>query len=176
MPERHAHRLLMGQQVTLKIEGVDQPRVAKITRISPTVEEMSRSLAFEALVDNGNGDLRTGLFAEAEVMVDPAAQSLIVPPAAIMEFAGAEKVWKLVNGVAKETVVRTARHGARGVEIVAGLSPGDLILANASEGRVARIDAIAAPGQNYAEPAEPIAAEEVEPQEVFTPTSTAAVR
>src|SRR5205814_6775294 len=117
------------------------------TRISPTVEEMSRSLAFEAVVDNRNGDLRTGLFAEAEVMVDPSAQSLIVPPSAIMEFAGAEKVWKLVNGVAKETVVRTARHGERGVEILSGLVPGDRILANATEGRVARVDALAVPGQ-----------------------------
>jgi membrane fusion protein (multidrug efflux system) len=177
MPERHAHRLQMGQQVKLKIEGFEEPRLAKITRISPTVEEMSRSLAFEALVDNRNGDLRTGLFAEAEVMVDPAARSLIVPASAIMEFAGAEKVWKLVNGVAKETVVRTARHGERGVEIIAGLVPGDLILAKATEGRVARIDAIAAPPQNnFAEPTEATAAEEVEPQESITPTSARVVR
>jgi RND family efflux transporter MFP subunit len=171
MPERHAHRLQMGQQVKLKIEGFDQPRIAKITRISPTVEEMSRSLAFEAVVDNRNGDLRTGLFAEAEVMVDPAAQSLIVPPSAIMEFAGAEKVWKLVNGVAKETVVRTARHGDRGVEIVSGLAAGDLILANAMEGRVARIDAISAPVQNNIVESAEVAAEELEPQESLSPIS-----
>jgi RND family efflux transporter MFP subunit len=177
MPERHAHRLQMGQQVKLKIEGIDQPRVAKITRISPTVEEMSRSLAFEAVVDNHNGDLRTGLFAEAEVVVDPTAQSLIVPPGAIMEFAGAEKVWKLNNGVAKETVVRTARHGDRGVEIVSGLAAGDFILANATEGRVARIDGFVAPPQHgVAEPGEAIATEEIESQEALTPTSTAAVR
>jgi HlyD family secretion protein len=166
----------MGQQVTVKIEGFDQPRVAKITRISPTVEEMSRSLAFEAVVDNRNGDLRTGLFAEAEVMVDPAAQSLIVPPSAIMEFAGAEKVWKLVNGVAKETVVRTARHGERGVEIVSGLAAGDLILAKATEGRVAKVDAIAAPIQETVVESAETAGEEIELHEALTPTSAAAVR
>lgn len=147
MPERHAHRLELGQQVTLKIEGITEPRVVYITRISPNVEEMSRSLAFEALIDNRNGELRTGLFAEAEVVVDPVAQSLVVPKTAIMEFAGAEKVWKLVNGVAKETVVRTARHGDQGVEILAGLAPGDVILAKATEGRVARVDAVGTPGQ-----------------------------
>jgi len=162
MPERHAHRLELGQQVTLKIEGSSDPRVAYITRISPNVEEMSRSLAFEALVDNRNGELRTGLFAEAEVVVDPVAQSLVVPSSAIMEFAGAEKVWKLVNGVTKETIVRTARHGERGVEIIAGLAPGDLILATASEGRVARIDAVAPPAPRTAsEPTEVVAGEEL---------------
>jgi len=94
-----------------------------------------------------------------------------------MEFAGAEKVWKLVNGIAKETVVRTARHGDRGVEIVSGLVPGDFILANATEGRVARIDGIVAPPQHGGvEPGEAIAAEELEPQEALTPTSAANVR
>lgn len=172
MPERHAHLLELGQQVTLKIEGIREPRVAYITRISPNVEEMSRSLGFEALVDNRNGDLRTGLFTEAEVVVDPVAQSLVVPKSAIMEFAGAEKVWKLVNGIAKETIVKTARHGDRGVEIVSGIAPGDLILANATEGRVARVDALAAPGQNgVSESPEVTAGEESEPTDLETPVS-----
>jgi len=172
MPERHAHRLEMGQQVSLKIEGVPQLQLANITRISPTVEEMSRSLAFEALVDNRDGDLRTGLFAEAEVVVDPVARSLVVPASAIMEFAGAEKVWKLINGVAKETVVRTARHGDRGVEIVSGLAQGDLILVNAIEGRVARVDAIPYQGQNdVIEPPDGTAGEESDQIESDLPAS-----
>ena len=75
---------------------------------------MSRSLAFEVLVDNRDGQLRTGLFGEAEVVVDPAAQSLVIPRAAILEFAGAEKVWKIIDGMAKEQIVRTARHSDRG--------------------------------------------------------------
>lgn len=172
MPERHAHLLELGQQVTLKIEGIKEPRVAYITRISPNVEEMSRSLGFEALVDNRNSDLRTGLFTEAEVIVDPVAQSLIVPSAAIMEFAGAEKVWKLINGIAKETIVRTARHGERGVEIISGLAPGDLILANATEGRVARVDALAVPEQGGgSESSEVTAGEEADSAEPETPVS-----
>jgi RND family efflux transporter MFP subunit len=142
IPERHAHRLTLGQEVRLKIEGVPQARTAKVTRISPTVEEMSRSLAFEAVVPNQDGSLRTGLFAEGEVVVDPAAQSLIIPTSAIMEFAGAEKVWKLIDGMAKEQVVQTARHGERGIEITAGLKAGDTILTRATEGRVARIEAV----------------------------------
>jgi RND family efflux transporter MFP subunit len=167
MPERHAHRLAMGQQVTIKIEGANEPRVAKVTRISPTVDEMSRSLVFEALVDNANGDLRTGLFAEAEVVVDPAAESIVVPRSAIMEFAGAEKVWKLVNGMAKEHIVRTARHGEQGVEIAAGLVAGDEILVKAALGRVARIDPVYEPsGSGTVEAAEAVAGEEIDPSAV----------
>jgi len=142
MPERHAHRMAMGQQVIVRIEGIAEPRTAKITRISPAVEEMSRSLAFEALLDNRDGKLRTGSFGEAEVIVDPAAQSLVIPRTAIIEFAGAEKVWKIIDGMSKEQIVRTARHSERGVEIIDGLKPGDMILSDAVVGRVARIEPI----------------------------------
>ncbi len=177
MPERHAHRLAMGQEVVLKIEGVDQPRVARITRISPAVEEMSRSLAFEVLVDNRNGDLRAGMFGEAEVIVDPAAQSLVVPRSAILEFAGAEKVWKIIDGMAKEQVVRTARHSDRGIEIVEGLKSGDLVLVDAVQGRVARIEPIfqqpTATNAGSAEPAEAASGEESDgSSEPITPAST----
>jgi multidrug efflux pump subunit AcrA (membrane-fusion protein) len=215
MPERYAHQLAIGQEVRLSIAGVEHPRVAKVTRISPTVEELSRSLVFEATLPNVDGAqvrrmlgplneayaamdtnrdtkldrsevaahlgrlssglidaelgaaifhaadedldgrmsldelrnfeftaLRTGLFAEAEVIVGPQAKALVIPQSALMEFAGSQKVWKLIDGVAKEQIVQTARQGPTGVEITRGLAAGDLVLVDALKGRVARIDPI----------------------------------
>jgi membrane fusion protein, multidrug efflux system len=142
MPERHAHRVALGQQVTLRFESGAPPQTAQITRISPGVDEMNRSLTFEAQVNNEDGALRAGLFAEAEVVVDTEAQALVVPPSAIIEFAGVEKVWKLVDGVAQEQPVQTAQRGKQTVEIAGGLAAGDRILVDASLGRVARIESI----------------------------------
>ncbi|MCI0358797.1 MAG: efflux RND transporter periplasmic adaptor subunit [Planctomycetaceae bacterium] len=144
IPERHAHRLALGQEITLRFESAAPPQSARVSRISPGVDEMNRSLVFEALVNNDDGSLRAGLFAEAEVIVDPAAEALVVPQSAIVEFAGVEKVWKLAEGVAREQPVRTSRRVDKSVEIVAGLAAGDTILVDASQGRVARIDPIAA--------------------------------
>jgi RND family efflux transporter MFP subunit len=145
IPERHAHRLALGQQVTLRFESGAPPQTAQITRISPGVDEMSRSLMFEAQVNNEDGALRSGLFAEAEVVVDSEARALVVPQSAIVEFAGVEKIWKLVDGVVQEQPVRTARRGDKTVEIVGGLVAGDTILTDASQGQVARIDPVASP-------------------------------
>ena len=144
IPERHAHRLAIGQQVTLHIEALPNPHIAHITRISPVVDEASRALAFEAAVDNSAGHLRTGLFAEAEVVVDPSARSLAVPASSIHEFAGVEKVWKIVDGVAQEQVVQTARRDPEAVEIVEGLAAGDTIIHEAEQGKVARVESASA--------------------------------
>jgi multidrug efflux pump subunit AcrA (membrane-fusion protein) len=123
----------------LKIESLAEPRRAEITRINPMLDQQSRSLAFEAEIDNSDQRLRTGLFAQAEIVVDPAAKSLVVPQTAIIEFAGAQKVWKVIDGVAAEHEVLTGQRRGEQREIIEGLSAGDIILTDAARGRIAKI-------------------------------------
>jgi RND family efflux transporter MFP subunit len=139
LPERQARDLAIGMQVRLNVETIDEPLTAAISRISPVVEESNRSLMFEVSVPNPEGRLRTGMFVEAEVFVEPDAQAIVVPPDALSEFAGAEKVWKVVEGVAQEQLVTTGRRSAAGIEITSGLSEGDVILSDARQGRIARV-------------------------------------
>lgn len=145
MPERHAHRLALGQEVVLRIEGVAQPRQAAVTRISPALDELTRSLTFEAVLDNADGSLRSGLFAEADVVVDPQATALVVPRSAVVRFAGAEKVWKVVAGKTQEQLIQTGRQDAQWLEVLSGLSAGDQVLVEGSQGRLARIEPLAGP-------------------------------
>ncbi len=107
VPERHAQSLVEGQQLRLRIESVPTPVIAKISRISPTLDQQSRALLFEAEIDNSDHRLRTGLFAQAEIVIDPTAQALVIPESALIEFAGNQKVWKIVDGVASEQEVLT---------------------------------------------------------------------
>jgi len=146
MPERYSRRLRVGQEVRLQVEAVAQPRVARVTRISPTLDPLSRSLLFEARVDNADGRLWAGIFAEAEVIIDSDAETIVVPESALGEFAGVEKVWKVVDGSAREQIVLTGERRDGRVEIVDGLAPGDVILGDADLGRVARVDPIRASG------------------------------
>jgi RND family efflux transporter MFP subunit len=162
IPERHAHRLAIGQQVTLTIESVEEPQIAEITRISPTVDELTRALMFEAEVANEDRSLRTGLFAEAEVIVDPAAEALVVPASALTEFAGAEKVWKVVDGIAQEQIVETGRRTDDFIEIADGLAIGDLVLADGSAGKVARVEFRSdhSPGESHTVARQPVDGDE----------------
>ncbi|MEX0717902.1 MAG: efflux RND transporter periplasmic adaptor subunit [Planctomycetaceae bacterium] len=152
VPERHAQGLAVGQKVVLRIESVREPRTVRVTRISPSLDLRSRSLLFEAAVPNPDRGLRTGLFAEAEVVIDPDAQALVVPSSAMVEFAGAEKVWILVDGVSAEREVLIGRRRGDAIEILEGLSAGDLILHEGSRGMVATIKPLPVPAA--AEPAD----------------------
>jgi RND family efflux transporter MFP subunit len=167
LPERLARELAIGLKVQLDVETIDEPLTATVSRISPVVQESNRSLMFEVSVPNPEGRLRTGLFVEAEVFVDPNAEAIVIPPEALSEFAGAEKVWKVVEGVAQEQLVTTGRRSAAGIEITSGLSAGDLLLKEARQGRIARVQ----PPANSTTNAEPSPAIEA-PTLNVTETST----
>ncbi|MEX1230638.1 MAG: efflux RND transporter periplasmic adaptor subunit [Planctomycetaceae bacterium] len=141
MAERQAQGLAVGQKISLKIESLEEPRIATVARISPALNPMNRSLTFEADVENKDRRLRAGLFAEAEVFIDPEAEAMVIPGTAVVEFAGTEKVWKVVDGKATEQEILTGERRRDGVEILRGLNEGDVILVEGARGREAFIDA-----------------------------------
>jgi membrane fusion protein (multidrug efflux system) len=108
---------------------------SQISRISPAVDEWNRAILFEAIVDNENAQFRSGLFAVAEVEIDPDATALVVPQSAVWQFAGTEKVWRVDAGQARQRSVLTGRRRDNWVEILEGLSEGDWVVQDASVGR-----------------------------------------
>lgn len=139
IPEREAAAVRVGQRVSIQIEGEARPLEATIVRISPSVEVSNRSLMFEAMQqpagesapsgsDAPAPQLRRGLFAVADIDVDPEARALAVPRAAVREFAGVQKVWRVVDGQAAEQQVTVGRENDAYCEILSGVSAGDLVV------------------------------------------------
>lgn len=152
LPERYARKLAIGQDIELSIESVADVRNVAVTRISPMLDPLSRSLIFEAIVENPSRELHTGLFAEANITVDASAQAIVIPLAACVQFAGAEKVWKVVDGVAAEQEIFLGTRREPWVEVLSGLESGDIIIKDASQGSIAKV--IAKPPLQQQSPSE----------------------
>jgi RND family efflux transporter MFP subunit len=146
VPERQALDIEVGQRVQLLIEGQADPAEAHVTRISPSLNLSNRSLMIECDVPNPDNRLRAGLFAEAEVMVDPNARCLALPARAVSEFAGVEKIWVVANGEAKEREIFTGRREGELVEIVRGLEAGEMVISNADQGHAGKVAVVSEPG------------------------------
>jgi RND family efflux transporter MFP subunit len=141
VPENKAAGVRVGQTVLIRPIGAP-PTEATVTRVSPSLDQLSRSLRIEADVSNESGYWRAGLFAEAEIVVDPEASSLSVPLAAVSEFAGVEKVWLVRDGRASEQPDRTGRREGAHVEILDGLAVGDLVLNDGAGGQAGPVVAV----------------------------------
>jgi RND family efflux transporter MFP subunit len=127
VPERAATALRVGQSVRVMVEGDQTVHEGRVTRVSPSIEEGTRTLPVEAEIPNLDGKLRPGTFAKADIVTsqDP---SLVVPQSALVVFAGVEKVLVVKDGKAIEQRVRTGLRFGERVELVDGVKAGDLVI------------------------------------------------
>lgn len=128
VPEREAAGIATGQTVRVLLEGAAQPATGTLVRIAPELGLRSRTLVVEAELANGDGALRPGSFARAEIVTDADARALTVPAAALVRFAGIDKVLVVANGKTIEKRVTIGRIEAERVEILGGLADGDEVV------------------------------------------------
>lgn len=127
VPERQSIFVRTGQTVRVLVEGDVNQYTGSIARLSPALDEANRMLVVEADVKN-RGSLRPGLFVRAHIVTDDRDPGLTVPSAALVTFAGLEKVFIVQEGKAAERTVTTGRSGSGWVEIKSGVRAGDLVV------------------------------------------------
>lgn len=124
VPERGAAEVRLGQTVRLRFEGGGPTLEAPIARRLPVLEARSRTLWVELDLPNPAGELLPGAFVRAEIVLDPDARTLVVPAAALVRFAGIDKVLLALEGRAQERDVVVGRTDGERAEILAGLEEG----------------------------------------------------
>ena len=124
-------RIAIGQNVEFRVPGLEGIQfLGRVVRINPTVRSGSRSIPVYVQVRNEDRNLRGGMFALGEVIVDRVDQIVAVPVAAIRGDAGDRHVLKLADDtVMKQPVMLTGEPGDDGLIAVAtGLLEGDTII------------------------------------------------
>ena len=124
VPERDATAVRVGQPVVVTVEGAAGEHRGRVARISPAISEQNRTLLVEAEVPNEGAALRPGAFAKADIVLAGDLRVVTVPAAAIVTFAGVEKVLTVDKGRAVEVRVTTGRRLGDRVEIVTGIAAG----------------------------------------------------
>jgi RND family efflux transporter MFP subunit len=128
VPERDVQGIRVGQAVSVTVEGEFEPATGKVARISPALVEQSRTLILEAEVVNTRGRLRPGSFAKAVIQTARTDNIVTVPPDAVVNFAGIQKVFTIKDGKAVENTVLLGRREEGWVEITEGLQAAQTII------------------------------------------------
>lgn len=127
VPERYQALLESGMPLSLWVTGYDEPFTAKVRAISPRVDINTRTLMVRADVANGERKLLPGNYARVELISrDDAA--LLVPSVAVLQSLEAVSVFKVKDGVAVRTEVKTGERSDAQVQILKGLQAGDEVI------------------------------------------------
>lgn len=128
VPETAIGAVQAGRIVQFTVDSLpDRTFEGRISRLSPSVDQQSRTLKLEALVDNGRGELKPGLFARVTILTGRQEKALVAPAEALFAVAGIEKVFLIQEGKVTERIVRSGTRGDGFVEILEGVQEGDLL-------------------------------------------------
>jgi multidrug efflux pump subunit AcrA (membrane-fusion protein) len=121
VPERYISEVKVGQDSLARVDAFpDSPFAAKVYRVSPTIDPVSRAFPVVVAVPNMEGKLKPGGFARASIQVGTQTIAT-VPSQAVITFAGTSKVFAVVDGKAKAVPVTLGVTEKEWVEVVGDL-------------------------------------------------------
>lgn len=128
----------VGQIAHFRVDGFgDRQFEGRVTRINPLTETGSRSIMLYLAVDNSDGALKGGMFAQGELALDRSEPRPSIPLVAVHSDAGVDYVYRYEEGhLTRRGVTLGLRSPQQGlVEVREGLATGDIVI-------VAKLDGI----------------------------------
>lgn len=107
----------------------DEQFEGQVFYVSPTVDAATRRLVLKAWVPNPDYRLKPGMFANVDVLVAQRQDALIAPEAAMIYDRSGTYLWRMIEEDRAEKVpVEIGIRTGGGVEILRGISPGDVVV------------------------------------------------
>jgi membrane fusion protein (multidrug efflux system) len=130
LPESALAQLKVGQSVQATVDAFPGENFsAVVVAIDPVVDPQSRSAHLRARIDNPDGRLRPGQFAQLRLDTGTGdATALLVPEQALLQQGSERYVFTVVDGKAKRTVVTTGQRVPGMIQVLTGLKAGDTVI------------------------------------------------
>jgi membrane fusion protein, multidrug efflux system len=128
LPAEVLARIQKGMKASFHISGFDKPFEATLTQISGSVTQDGRTLHVRLEVPNTDGRLKSGLFAEGEILSE-AENSRPALPASLLTAIGRDaEVFIAENNIARRRRIQLSGQEQGGWRPVEGLTPGTKVV------------------------------------------------
>ncbi len=125
--EAYVGRLKLGQKITVLIESARQQRAGTVSQIVPAADPSSRTFLVKISLDDSS-DLYPGMYARMSVPLDVHDQ-LEIPLASVKRVGQLDLVDVVIDGRVQRRAVRLGPVTGDRVEVLAGLSQGEQVVA-----------------------------------------------
>ena len=122
-------KIRLGQKATVKVDALgDYSKDASVSRISPVLDEKTRSAVVEVLLESG-GMLKPGMFARVDLALGE-HEGLGIEREALKQLPGTAEWYCFVvsDGKARQRFVKIGATSGNMVEITEGLEEGEQII------------------------------------------------
>lgn len=129
VPERDINKIKLGQKLLISTDAFPGRQFEGVVHhLEAAIDPQTRTMAVRGRVANPQLQLRPGMSARVEIVLDRKENILAVPREAIMLLAGGSYVYTVQENRAKLQKVKTGVEGRERVEIVEGLREGEMVV------------------------------------------------
>ena len=132
--EKELTVLKQGMQGDVTSDTDTQMRTGRIQRISPWVDQESRTGSFKILLDNRDGLFKVGQFVRISLRLTGTREGILLPSQAILSKEGITRVFQIRGNRIFEREISCLDPVDDQIPVESGLEPGNLIVLNPSEG------------------------------------------
>lgn len=137
IPQKAVSQVRLGQAIELSLDAYPGERFkGTIIALNPRLDEVGRSQAIRAQVDNRDQRLKPGQFVKVSVILAERPQALLIPEEAVMPMGQLLFVNLVVDGKVERRQIRIGQRLRGKAEVVEGLQ-GDETLISAGWQKVA---------------------------------------
>ncbi|MDY6900151.1 MAG: efflux RND transporter periplasmic adaptor subunit, partial [Cyanobacteriota bacterium] len=128
--EKDLGKVQIGQPVNVKVSSVpNQIFTGRIKRIGSVVEGETQIVPVQAEINNANGQLKPGMFAELEVVTDKTPTPVLAIPTSAVVDANGKKLIYIKNGNAFQSVEPSfGQTSGNLIEVTRDLFEGDAVV------------------------------------------------
>jgi HlyD family secretion protein len=118
-----------GQNAALALTAFPgQSFPALVTSVAPAADTSTHTFVVKVTPADPKGLLRSGMYADVSILTQERAGTLLVPRTALTEVDGQKTVYIVTAGQAEPRSVTTGLTDADRIEILSGLSAGDVVV------------------------------------------------
>jgi len=129
VPEREIAFVSLGKSVSVTLDSFpDREFVGKVSALSMEADQKSRSFRVEVVVENGKGELLSGMLARVRMVTQNLTNQLILPRDAILEDEKGSYVFVLSGDQASKRPVTLGLGLGANVQVTKGLSFGEKVV------------------------------------------------
>lgn len=129
IPQSELAKFSAGNEAEIRVDAMpDDVFVARIARISPTIDMRNGTFRVTAYVDNAAGQLAPGMFGRFDIAYEKRVDALTIPAAAIIEEDNEVVVYVVSDGEAVRRSVTIGIVNDGLAEVLGGVDESDLIV------------------------------------------------
>jgi len=134
IPEKHLPDVREGLEVRLRASAyTDRAFAGKVEAVDSKVDETTRNISVRAVLDNKDGLLRPGMYADIDLLLDQPSESVVVPATSIIFSSFGNALFTVEEDESGQTVARrvqieTGEQRGDLVAVTSGLSGGELVV------------------------------------------------